>query len=154
MTAIRALELIQVASVCSPECESQPEVRLDGVARLINAYCFALDAQRDRLPTTFDVHALASIIEPVKTRDGYRTVPVTFDDGGGSAQPTTIHSAMERMFEALDGDVHPDEFVKSFLRVHPFVDGNGRIAFILHNWLSDSLLDPHPLPDYFGVDAA
>lgn len=147
------MDMIKIASACASECVRQRDVGLDGVARLINAYCYALDAERDRLPSLFDIHAMASIIEPEKTRQGYRTVPVTFDDGGGSASPMTIDSAMTRMFESLGDKVDgtTDEFVKAFLHVHPFIDGNGRIAFLLYNWLKNTLDAPDPLPNYFDV---
>jgi len=42
-----------------------------------------------------------------------------------------------------------DEFVVEFLKIHPFKDGNGRVAFLLYNILNNSLDDPAPLPDYF-----
>jgi fido (protein-threonine AMPylation protein) len=55
---------------------------------------------------------------------------------------------MRRLFGALDAVGGPIEAVRSFLRIHPFTDGNGRVAFVLYNWLNHTLLAPAPLPDF------
>ena len=144
-----AIPLIRISSACARECVRQ-QTDLAAVSRLIQAYCFALDGERDGLPTLFSIHAMAGLIEPTLTAKGYRTIPVVFEDGGASADPSTIGPGMIRIFENLDADTDPDEFVKAFLHIHPFVDGNGRIAFILYNWLRHTLCEPDPLPNYFG----
>lgn len=144
------IDMVQIASACARECERQ-EVGLIELSYLIDAYRCALEATcDDEVPTLGLVLGLAMKIEPIKNRQGYRTVPVTFSDGGGSAHYTTIAEAMQKMFTWMDEDTDADEFVKAFLRVHPFIDGNGRVAFIIYNWLNGTLLQPVELPNYFG----
>lgn len=49
------------------------------------------------------------------------------------------------------GDVGPEEmFYYQFLKVHPLVDGNGRTAKILYNFLKGTLTKPVWPPDFFG----
>lgn len=43
-----------------------------------------------------------------------------------------------------------DRWIKDFLDVHPFVDGNGRTAWILRTWLMDEWSYPNVLPDYYA----
>ena len=45
------------------------------------------------------------------------------------------------------------EWIRQFLVIHPFVDGNGRTALVLYNWLLGTLDDPQKYPDYFGESA-
>ncbi len=81
----------------------------------------------------------------------YRTVPVTFASGGHAANAQTIPGAMFRL-----GINVPPKFdfigwyawVKAFLQIHPFQDGNGRVASLLFNWGMMTLDEPFPLPYY------
>lgn len=84
--------------------------------------------------------------------DGYRTTPVTFDSGHLATNASTIPGAMTRLVYAAPdkGRINDDWFswVKSFLYIHPFQDGNGRIASLLFNWGMHTLDEPIPLPYY------
>lgn len=81
----------------------------------------------------------------------YRTTPVTFDSGGHSLNASVIPTAMPRLIENA-----PERceffawfaWVKAFLDIHPFPDGNGRIASLLFNWGMGTLDEPFPLPYY------
>ncbi len=143
------MNLVAIAAACARECERQ-QVGLRELRRLLDAYEKTLPAFRLRpIPTALEARGLAAVIEPL-TSGRFRDTPVTFANGGSSASPETIPETMNRMFELLDENTDVDEFIKGFLQVHPFVDGNGRTAFILYNWLKGTLEDPLPLPDYFG----
>ncbi len=83
--------------------------------------------------------------------DGYRTTPVTFASGGQAANAQTISSAMARLISCSPqtddfGEWHA--WLKAFLQIHPFQDGNGRIASLLFNWAINTLDEPVPLPYY------
>lgn len=83
--------------------------------------------------------------------DGYRTTPVTFATGGQAANAQTISSAMARLISCSPqtddfGEWHA--WIKAFLQIHPFQDGNGRIASLLFNWAINTLDEPVPLPYY------
>lgn len=140
------MPLREIALACALECERQ-RVGVDRLAMLVTGYAIAM-ANAGRLPTEHDLLRLAAVVEPT-TRGSYRTTPVVFASGGTAANAQAVPAAIGRGFELLDVDTDPAEFVRSFLSVHPFVDGNGRLAFVLLNWLAGSLNDPQPLPDFF-----
>lgn len=81
---------------------------------------------------------------------GYRVTPATFQNGGSSARADTIPDAMERLLNHapfVKEDIL-DDWIKQFLWVHPFEDGNGRTASILRNWFLGTLGNPTDLPHY------
>jgi hypothetical protein len=39
-------------------------------------------------------------------------------------------------------------WIKAFLQIHPFQDGNGLVASLLFNWGMNTLDEPFPLPYY------
>jgi hypothetical protein len=146
---VTEVDLVRVASVAAAECVRQ-RVDMAALVRLLDAWQAAdARAHAKLLPFRSDVLHLAALIEPVKARR-YRHHPVTFADGGTAAHHTTIQPAIGRMFRLLDEDTDPDAFVKAFLDVHPFADGNGRTAWVLWNWLRGTLHHPDPMPDFYG----
>lgn len=138
----------EIAIACVRECVQQ-DVGLNEIGRLLGAYQFAL-LHEARLPSERDARMLGAMVEPLDARH-YRRVPVTFVGGGSVAPHGQIETAMERLFAQLDPATSPDEFIKAFLDIHPFRDGNGRIAFVLWNWLSKTLRDPQPLPEFYAA---
>lgn len=78
----------------------------------------------------------------------YRTVPVYFGLSEVAMSWRNVPRAMESLCKAAN-DVEPSVFVFEFLTIHPFLDGNGRTAAILLNWLCKRMGNPLPLPDYF-----
>lgn len=85
----------------------------------------------------------------VKNRDveRYRNTPVTFASGGHASNPAVIYRSMESLMANM-GDLSPDEFAFEFLKIHPFEDGNGRVASLVRNFMLGTLIDPSPLPYY------
>jgi hypothetical protein len=91
---------------------------------------------------------LGAMIEPEKA-SGLRRTPVTFANGTTGLNPDLIPRALESLFAHRE-DMSVDEFIKEFLIIHPFTDGNGRTAFVLYNLLMDNPRVPVALPNYFG----
>lgn len=138
--------LEDIALHCVEECVRQ-NVGLSGLVDLLGAYEFAVQQCADHgLPTEDDVMDLAARIEP-STRGRYRRTPVVFASGGHATTAELLPNAMDRLFDPPP-DVVPEEFVRAFLAIHPFTDGNGRVAFVLLNWLKGTLAQPVPLPEY------
>jgi Fic/DOC family len=138
-------DLEHIAMACVVECRRQG-VGLDRLACLLAGYNYAMD-NAGRLPTEGDLLHLASVVEP-STGGRYRTTPVTFSQGGTAADPGSVPGATARLLALFDVGDDPQEFVHHFLAVHPFADGNGRLGFILYNWLMHTLPEPRPLPEF------
>jgi hypothetical protein len=157
------MSLADIARVAADECMRQ-KVGLDRFVSLLKAYRMARTMAAFGGPHESDVlgGGLAYIIEP-SNQGAYRKTPVTFPDGGNAVHANNIPRAMMQWwagieaFSDLVGDATAphvsnvaDGLIKSFLDIHPFTDGNGRLAWLLRVWLLDQWDDPQPLPDYFG----
>lgn len=103
-----------------------------------------------------DIHNINSCVMNNPQRWGFRNTPVTFQNGGSSCSPSKIPEAMVRHLGMIHPDgglilFHPedvDRWIKQFLWIHPYEDGNGRTASILRNWMMGTLDNPTDLPDY------
>ncbi len=82
----------------------------------------------------------------------YRTTPVTFASGGHAANAQVLSKSIPRLIKHC-----PEEkgdfsewyaWIKAFLQLHPFEDGNGRTASLLFNWGMNTLDEPFALPYY------
>lgn len=103
-----------------------------------------------------DIHNINSCVMKNNNDWGYRHTPVTFQNLGSSCPASQVPEAMVRHLglihsygghlEFLSEDVDP--WIKHFLWIHPYPDGNGRTASILRNFLLNTLNDPQDLPDY------
>jgi len=81
----------------------------------------------------------------------YRTTSVIFASGSPAANAQSIPGAMTRLFVHSPKKGEFNEWyawIHAFLKIHPFQDGNGRIASILFNWGMNTMDNPIPLPYY------
>lgn len=150
-------DLQRIALACARECERQG-VGVDGLALLTGAYLYAWE-RRDAEPTQHDMEILAGLIQPDPNDRGFRQTAITAGDDRGTDW-REIPGAVERLWQQLTERPRKsvmghhvrdpvDQFIAALLRIHPYEDGNGRLAFVLRNWLLGALGQPEPLPDYF-----
>ena len=100
---------------------------------------------------------IAAAIEP-HNRGRFRTTPVSFNGIVGGVPPENIERAMENWIKWYNSgllarlslrETLVDVVIKEFLDIHPFIDGNGRTAWLLRVWMLNQWDDPQPLPDYY-----
>lgn len=86
----------------------------------------------------------------------FRNTPVTFRDGGHAVNHENIERLWLNLFQTINDQSEAgrrnfaDYFVKEFLDIHPFSDGNGRVGSLLWNVLRGTLDDPEPMPYFYG----
>lgn len=108
-------------------------------------------ALRSRLkqnyPTIADVLQWAYTIDE-RNLGGFRICNVRVGNSH-CANWEDVPRLMEQVWETIETSP-PDVFYVAFEKIHPFIDGNGRVGKILHNWLNGTLDDPILVKDYFG----
>jgi hypothetical protein len=130
------------------ECDRQGVGEADRV-RMDIATRFLLDGESVKVLRLEDIVLILGNIVDLRNKN-YRKVPVVFNQGDPAIPADQVPRQMELLLTNKDA-LTPDEFCKAFLDIHPFVDGNGRVASILYNWLKGN--DTHhlePLPYYYG----
>jgi hypothetical protein len=65
--------------------------------------------------------------------DAYRTTPVTFINGNTGAKADQIPRLMNQLCDSDLWEEDRTAFVLEFLKIHPFEDGNGRMAAMMVN---------------------
>lgn len=162
------MTLSEIAAVAGAECDRQ-EVDLHALVRLLSVYEVTRDCARDfgEYPTAnalLGPNGMAATIAP-DNQGEYRTRPVYFKDLTLGVNHRVIERAMNNWFEGVsaywassnnsvwtetDKVFVADMLIKEFLDIHPFTDGNGRLAWIVRTWLLDQWESPEVLPDYYG----
>lgn len=146
-----------VLSFCVHECERQKTTPV-AVLDMLDAYEYAMQwiaAIPGQRIGVSGCNAIFNKVLPNRPRPGnaYRNGPAVFDQGVRAAlAPEHIVRQMELLFDQEDWLGQPDrmtnlEFVHRFLEIHPYIDGNGRVAAILFNLLEGTMLTPQPLPE-------
>lgn len=138
---------LQTVEWAAHECKRQ-HVGPERVPGMLQAW-----ARAKQVGTSFswaDVAFMGSEVEyrNAKNPNGIRTTPVSFPDGSFGPNAASVPRAIETLFAHGDR-TDPDGFVKEFLDIHPFEDGNGRVASILWNVLSGTLEEPRMLPYFY-----
>lgn len=103
-----------------------------------------------------DIHVLGGIVKGVFTGSEpyarYRQTPVSFANGSLGLNWEQIERQMSLIF-IHQGSYNVDDWTKRLLDIHPFEDGNGRVASIVWNIKNGTILHPVPLPDFYKAEA-
>ena len=133
------------------ECDRQSVGPLR-VMDLANAWYLIFISNADRIMSLPIIMSLGKLIEPEANNFWWRQTEVIISTGskpGEEPAPAKeVPSRMERWWD-LHEHMTTDEAVKEFLIIHPFADGNGRAAFLIQNWLDNTLKRCQPLRDHF-----
>ena len=93
------------------------------------------------------IHTLSMLVRGYDSVPRYRGTPVYFAQGGHAANHQSIGRLMSQLMDLAD-KITVDQYVHEFLRIHPYEDGNGRVASLLYNIGNGTVLDPVDLPHY------
>ena len=143
------IDYIRVVEWCAKECYRQ-RVGPHRVASMFNAWQWAQDEKSyRRQPVVDSIIKLGKLVEPIKNVTGIRFVNLSFPpDTPSGGLP--VQFALQELCAKTWATGSGDKFAYEFLRVHPFVDGNGRTAAILYNWVNGTLEAPVDMPDFFN----
>lgn len=122
------------------------QAALSSAPRLERAYRLAA-ANPSKLRSVSGLVEVHQIFEPEHA--GLRRVPAVFHQGPPAVDHREVPGALDRLLRFYD-EADDDEWVKSFLDIHPFADGNGRMASIIYNVRKGNGENPVQLPYYYG----
>lgn len=149
---------LTVVEYCTEEVERQGHdtSQLDGIERvgwMLDAWAYTLRETEHNINKPIalhDIKRIGCLIERAKNVGGFRRCDVTV---GGKLMPPWVHvEAQLKNLVRCQKDLDPLSFYRAFLEIHPFVDGNGRTAKVLLNWLNGTLLENPMFPpnDFWG----
>ena len=130
---------------CAEEVEHQSGTPLE-----VHGMCMALDYLQNLHSSAIirsDINTMAEMIKP-ETYGEFRLVPVRFGNGNLGLDASLIPHTVKSLLEA-QSFLSPLEFYVEFEKIHPFIDGNGRVGALLYNYLNNTIFTPVHVPYQF-----
>jgi hypothetical protein len=145
---------MDIVTYIRESCERQNATTPEDFINMTLAYCFVvygvMPIDSSACDNLTNLEALGFLVDPVNV-NGYRTVPVVFDDGSSAPSAHDVPRLMDQLMErGAEQDITHDEWYQEFERIHPFQDGNGRVGSLFWNMLHKRLGDPIHPPEYTG----
>jgi len=157
---------LEIIRYCAEECKRQGSGEVS-VYNMCNAWDYMQNVH-DQNPTYLDLDLIAHIgmlVEPVKNRDGFRTIPIYVGNRFEMVEkapfgriPTLLEMLINSYYEGepITEMMHPlaktpaQQFYYDYENIHPFRDGNGRSGKIIYNYLCGTLNHPIMPPNFWG----
>lgn len=135
------MNLAKIASIAADHCKD-----LNQLGRLLEAYDTAYRIEyHDSQPTEHNIKEIAKLIDPIN-HVGYRATSCRPEHS--IADPGKVRGLIENHIHKLNSHFGVEDWIKEFLFIYPFKQGNIRLAWILRIWLKDQWNNPEPLPKY------
>jgi hypothetical protein len=139
---------LAIVKFCSEEVDRQGRGAIQ-VWNMVEAWDYVMrqNASRKQLPTTAVIQECGHLIEPTKNDGGWRKCGVRV---GSYVAPVAkeVPSLMRKYAATLSG-ISPAEAYLALMKIHPLLDGNGRLGKIVFNWLNGTLDSPVMPPRFF-----
>lgn len=131
-------------------CVMQEDTTPEAFVGMTRAYYYVLQHE-NRFLTLDDLRIMNMYI-----RGGdrgmalWRTVPAFFSDGSFVSHADNIPRLMNQWHDFYKTSIYltPDYAYFELMRIHPFVDGNGRVGSLVWNHMRVSLGNPEHPPKY------
>jgi len=122
---------------------------------MVDAWVYATDMAPNGV-TSYHLLQLSMRVRLFTEQPTWRRTPVSFRDGGSATAwehiPRQVGLLTDAMADGCQSEDEANEYVKRFLDIHPFEDGNGRVGSVLYNLLMGTLEHPQMMPYYYGQE--
>lgn len=145
--------LTRIVKMATRECVRQGATCLSDVTHLLGGYeeitldyldKNGKDGNYKEKILPFFIYSLGMFVEPAKNAKGVRKTPVTFKNAQSGLPADQIIPALEALIQN-GSHLTTHQWIHEFLLIHPFEDGNGRVAWLLQNAFDQTLDYPNKL---------